>query len=83
MQSAQGHLRRVAGDSRENTEGYVRGSFPGEKPKLIYYFSGLTFHQRPGPPSPDRTLSTTDSSSVKVTFKNLYGGLYGGIAWEW
>lgn len=50
---------------------------------MIYYFSGLTFHQRPGPPSPDRTLSTTDSSSVKVTFKNLYGGLYAGIAWEW
>lgn len=57
--------------------------FLGEKPKLIYYFSGLTFHQRPGPPSPDRILSADDSSRVKVTVKNLYGGLYAGIAWEW
>lgn len=57
--------------------------FVGEKPKLTYYFSGLTYHQRPGSPSPDRILSTADSSSVKVAFKNLYGGLYAGIAWEW
>ena len=56
--------------------------FVGDRPTLIWQFSGLTAYERPGQPSLARRLAT-DGSRVSAGFRDLYGGLFAGIAWEW
>lgn len=51
-------------------------------PTRAWKFSGLTMHQRPGSPSKDHLLEL-DRGRVKANFRDLYGGLFSGTAWEW
>lgn len=57
--------------------------FLGLVPATVWKFAGLTAHERPGAPTPETLLDPADEASVKAVFRDLYGGLYCGIAWEW
>ena len=57
--------------------------FLGEKPKLLWHYSQLPLHERPGKPAKNRLLDLSGGSTVRVEWNNLYGGLYSGIAWTW
>ncbi len=57
--------------------------FIGERPSTIWSYRGLTYFERPGTPHISQILEFGDEPGVKVEFRDLYGGLYSGIAWEW
>lgn len=57
--------------------------FIGDKPQHIWQFDRLTAVERPGVPTIDNRLDFNGTPSVKGQFRDLYGGLYSGIAWEW
>ncbi|WP_417288919.1 hypothetical protein [Corynebacterium variabile] len=57
--------------------------FLGEKPELVYYFTGMTSLQRPEAPTPERVLEIGQKRSVRMDFQNLCGGLFSGFAWLW
>ena len=57
--------------------------FNGERPSLIWQYSGLTFFERPGVPTRDQLLEFGDKPSVVARWHDLYGGLHCGIAWQW
>ncbi|MEI2775204.1 MAG: hypothetical protein V9G19_04385 [Tetrasphaera sp.] len=55
--------------------------FKGTVPEQIWTFSGLTAAERPGRPSQGVPL-TPESGTVRAQFRDLYGGLYAGVAWD-
>lgn len=57
--------------------------FLGEQPEYMWEFGGLTAPEAPGVPSTERLLEPGPTSSVKAEFRDLYGGLFAGVAWEW
>ena len=57
--------------------------FIGAKPQRIWSYERLTFFERPGVPAANNLLDLRDTSSVRVGFRDLYGGLFNGIAWQW
>ena len=57
--------------------------FIGDRPDTIWSYRGLIYFERPRTPDISQTLEFGDEPGVKVEFHDLYGGLYGGIAWEW
>lgn len=57
--------------------------FIGDRPRNIWQFDRLTAVERPGTPTKINRLDFVGTASVKAQFRDLYGGLYSGIAWEW
>ena len=57
--------------------------FIGQKPARIWSYERLTFFERPGVPTAGNLLELGDGSSVGVGYRDLYGGLFNGVAWEW
>lgn len=57
--------------------------FIGSVPRIIWSYRGLSFFERPGDPSAGQQLQIGNDPGVKVEYRDLYGGLYSGIAWEW
>jgi hypothetical protein len=57
--------------------------FIGEKPKIIWHYSQLPIFARPGVPTKEQLIDLTNSSTARVEWSDLYGGLYSGLAWEW
>ncbi|RRD51562.1 hypothetical protein EII12_08275 [Buchananella hordeovulneris] len=57
--------------------------FLGQPPTTAWQFSGLTALQRPGAPSANTQLSAETDGTITATFRDIYGGLYCGLAWEW
>lgn len=57
--------------------------FLGEMPELLFQFSGLTGGERPGEATSDRLLASKDGAVAEVKIRDLYGGLYAGLAWRW
>lgn len=57
--------------------------FLGETPRVLYHFSGLTGVERPGEATSDRKINPAERSVTGVRFRDLYGGLYAGLTWEW
>lgn len=57
--------------------------FIGTKPARIWSYERLTYFERPGQPSAANTLNLKDTSSTRFSCRDLYGGLFSGIAWEW
>jgi hypothetical protein len=57
--------------------------FDLELPRTIWAFTGSTYFERPGEPEPNQRLTADKNGTVKATFRELYGGLFSGIAWEW
>ncbi|OHT89056.1 hypothetical protein BKG68_04180 [Mycobacteroides saopaulense] len=74
-------------DSRAFHERTLTASFEavfiGGKPARIWQFERLSFFERPGNPSPRQLLDFKETSSVKAHYRDLYGGLFNGVAWEW
>ena len=57
--------------------------FIGERPRRIWSYARLSYFERPGQPKPSSLLDVTHSSSARASYRDLYGGLFNGIAWEW
>lgn len=57
--------------------------FMGTLPSMVWRVAGLTAAERPGAPTKASRLDPADSSSVRSDFRDVYGGLYHGIAWDW
>ena len=57
--------------------------FVGDQPRSIWSYHGLSFFERPGDPSVGQPLHIGDEPGVKAEYRDLYGGLFSGIAWEW
>lgn len=58
--------------------------FLGDLPCVAWAFSGLTVLERPGAPARANELAMTGSTpAARTQLRDLYGGLYSGIAWEW
>ncbi|MGW3549244.1 hypothetical protein ACWDHH_15965 [Janibacter hoylei] len=57
--------------------------FIGTLPAMIWRVEGLTAAERPGGPTKATRLEAGDSSAVRADFRDVYGGLYNGIAWDW
>lgn len=55
----------------------------GTLPSVIWKVQGLTTAERPGTPTTTTLLDPKGSSAVNADFRDVYGGLYHGIAWEW
>ncbi|HMR85998.1 MAG TPA: hypothetical protein PKC31_00860 [Candidatus Nanoperiomorbaceae bacterium] len=57
--------------------------FIGERPRRIWSYERLSYFERPGQPKPSSLLDVTHTSSARASYRDLYGGLFNGIAWEW
>ena len=57
--------------------------FVGPTPPAIWKYSGLTSVERPGEPDKASALDYEQNSRVHAGFRDLYGGLFHGIAWAW
>ena len=57
--------------------------FIGAKPQSIWSYERLTFFERPGRSVARNLLDLGEGSSVRIGFRDLYGGLFNGVAWEW
>ena len=57
--------------------------FLGDRPALLWQFSSLTAYERPGQPDPRRQLVADGGARVTTSFRDLYGGLFAGVAWDW
>ncbi|MXG88430.1 hypothetical protein [Nocardioides flavescens] len=56
--------------------------FIGQAPAAVWKVDGMTALERPGEPS-KATFLPTGSSTVHARFRDAYGGLFYGIAWDW
>lgn len=56
--------------------------FIGAKPQRIWSFHQLSYFERPGQPTGNQ-LNLGNGSSAQIGFRDLYGGLFNGIAWKW
>ncbi|WP_460827995.1 hypothetical protein [Nostocoides australiense] len=54
--------------------------FKGTVPEQVWAFSGLTAAERPGTPNDGMPVNAA-SGLVRAQFRDLYGGLYAGVAW--
>ena len=57
--------------------------FIGEHPPAIWKVDRLTAVALPGEPTETSSLQIGESSVARAHFRDLYGGLYAGIAWDW
>lgn len=57
--------------------------FVGQRPSIIWQYSGLTGLERPGVPTRQQLLELDANSSAVARWHDLYGGLHHGVAWEW
>ena len=57
--------------------------FLGEKPEYLWHYTQLPLYERPGQPHHENRLALTGGSAVSAEWKDLYGGLFSGIAWKW
>ncbi|MCX6398312.1 MAG: hypothetical protein NTX33_00070 [Propionibacteriales bacterium] len=57
--------------------------FLGQQPVYAWRFSGLTHLEAPGEPSKERLLDLGLTTSATAEFRELYGGLFAGLAWRW
>lgn len=58
--------------------------FAGAVPAKVWQFAGLTAHQRPGiPTGPVVHVTSGSGARLVARFRDLYGGLYAGMAWKW
>lgn len=55
--------------------------FLGMKPRQIWRYEGLTYFERPGQPTREQLLLPS-GDQVRARFRDLFGGLYQGIAWR-
>lgn len=58
-------------------------SFAGKLPIRLWQFSGLTHRERPGRPTHSDLFELQPMATTNRYFRDLYGGLYAGLAWEW
>jgi len=57
--------------------------FLGDKPSVIWAYHNLSRVERPGTPLKNEVLQFGNSDSLRKEFRQLYGGLFSGIAWQW
>lgn len=57
--------------------------FIGAAPSTVWKFEGLTGLERPGAPKRGTVIQVGSGGSTRAQFRDLYGGLYCGIAWSW
>ena len=57
--------------------------FLGEVPSMVWRVEGLTGLERPGVPTSGNCLDLAGGPSVTAQFRDVFGGLFLGIAWEW
>ena len=57
--------------------------FEGDIPPTVWKFAGLSSYQRPGNPDTMKIIHPDPSGTVSAAFRDLYGGLYAGVAWQW
>lgn len=57
-------------------------AFLGEYPQTAWGYTGLTYFERPGHPT-GGAIARRAGDSLRATFRDLYGGLHSGVAWEW
>lgn len=57
--------------------------FLGAKPALIWQVERLTHFERPGDPTRQNMLTFGHGNTVRASYRDLYGGLFNGIAWQW
>lgn len=57
--------------------------FKGAVPARVWSFAGLTGTERPGPPSRLLQWRPGPKHIVQSEYRDLFGGLYGGVAWEY
>lgn len=55
----------------------------GERPSTIWQINRLTPIALPGEPTSKTTLTLGPDGTAAAHFRDLYGGLYNGIAWTW
>lgn len=55
--------------------------FSGSAPEHIWRYDGLTFFERPG--KEQRSVNLNLAGEVREEFRDLYGGLFSGVAWRW
>lgn len=57
--------------------------FLGERPSALWQINRLTSIALPGTSTPATDLTLGPEATAVVHFRDLYGGLYNGIAWAW
>lgn len=84
---ALGEEGRILETSRAFHERTLTASFEvvfiGEKPEIVWGFDGLTFFERPGEPASGNLIESSQSSTVQLRCRDLYGGLFAGISWHY
>lgn len=86
MPTAEDRNTRVLETSRGFHERTLTASFKviflGEQPQSVWPFTGMTYFERPGLPEQNIGLQSK-GNHYWVTYRDLYGGLFSGVAWEW
>lgn len=57
--------------------------FIGERPSVIWRINRLTSIALPGAPSAESHLDLGSDATAVAHFRDLYGGLYSGLTWDW
>lgn len=57
--------------------------FRGRRPTWIWWYTGLTHLEQPGEPYRQTLLTPNANGLVGIRLRDLYGGLFHGLAWEW
>lgn len=57
--------------------------FIGEVPRVLWTVDRVTGIAAPGEPTPESVLRPNGQRTVHAEFRDLYGGLHSGIAWDW
>ncbi len=57
--------------------------FRGAKPAQLWKIDRLTAIERPGRPTRHTLLDFGEIPALRVDYRDLYGGLFSGVAWNW
>lgn len=57
--------------------------FMGAAPRVAWSFDGLTALEHPGEPARAHLLKVGTDGRIVAEFRDVYGGLFCGAAWEW
>lgn len=61
----------------------IEVEFRGVTPRAIWAYERLTFFERPGTPQHGRQLALDEHGRAQLVMHDVYGGLFGGVAWGW
>lgn len=61
----------------------IQVGFIGDKPRSLWKFDRVSPFARPTKANEHNTLELDDRGIAGIRLRDVYGGLFSGIAWDW